>query len=172
MRAMRVQVHMLLNFAPILLATTQNLAPEAKQFDFWLGEWTCEGISYHPTDPKKNQPTTAENRIIRDFDGHVIHEHFKMGTFVGQSWSVYNAAAKRWQQTWVDNQGSYIALAGTFQNGKMILTTLPAPKKPKSFSRMVFSNFKPGSFDWDWEGSTDGGKTWKRNWHLHYTRKK
>jgi hypothetical protein len=37
--------------------------------------------------------------------------------------------------------------------------------------RMVFTNIKPDSFDWRWEASTDGGKTWQVNWPIHYKRK-
>jgi hypothetical protein len=149
----------------------QGPPSEIKQFDFWLGDWTCEGISYHPTDPKQNQKTSGQNSITREMDGFVVRENFTMGAFRGASWSVYTPANKKWRQTWVDNQGGYITLAGEFRLGKMILTTLPNEKTPKNFSRMVYSHIKNESFDWDWEKSVDAGKTWKLAWHLHYTRK-
>jgi hypothetical protein len=42
----------------------------------------------------------------------------------------------------------------------------------KMINRMVFYKIKPDSFDWNWEASTDGAKTWKTDWHIHYERKK
>lgn len=142
--------------------------PETKQFDFWIGKWKCEGESYGP-DGKKTH-TTATNTVRRTLDGHVVEENFEGAGMKGQSHSVYMPAGKKWRQTWVDNQGGYIALVGGFADGKMTLQTVANPANPNTASRMVFSNIQKDSFDWDWENTTDGGKTWKLNWHLHYTR--
>lgn len=164
---------MLLPFVITLAAITQMQTPvpaESKQFDFWIGEWTCSGESIGP-DGKKS-PTEGVNTIKRSFGGHVVEENFRMGQFHGMSMSVYDTKAKLWRQTWVDNQGSYIALTGEYRNGKMILTTIPKPKAPKSANRMVFYNIRPESFDWDWESTADGGKTWKLQWRLNYKRSK
>jgi hypothetical protein len=97
--------------------------------------------------------------------------------YLGKSWTVYNANYKMWQQTWVDNQGGYIALTGGKVGDSMVLTTaertVPASVSAtgKLTSRMVFFNIKKDSFDWNWEASTDGGKTWKLNWYIQYRRK-
>ena len=88
----------------------------------------------------------------------------------GMSVSVYSPAKKKWEQTWVDDQGSYFALSGEFKDGKMVLTTNPNPAAPKQFGRMTFHNITENSFTWDWEGTTDGGKTWSLNWQLLYKR--
>jgi hypothetical protein len=144
-------------------------APESSQFDFWVGDWVATwGDTLHGT-----------NRIEKMFGNCTIHENFsdpRLG-FLGQSWSVYNANYKQWQQTWVDNQGGYIALTGGKVGDSMILTTaertVPVKISPtgKIISRMVFYNIKSDSFNWSWEASTDGGATWKTNWLIHYKRK-
>ena len=36
---------------------------------------------------------------------------------------------------------------------------------------MVFKNITHDEFDWSWEGSKDGGKTWTVVWPIHYKRK-
>jgi hypothetical protein len=41
----------------------------------------------------------------------------------------------------------------------------------KIMQRMVFKNITPNSFDWSWEASKDGGKTWQVQWPIKYTRK-
>lgn len=145
-------------------------APEASQFDFWIGEWTATwGDTLHGT-----------NRIEKIFGNCTIHENFSDPgrKFFGQSWSVYNTNLRIWQQTWVDNSGGYIALTGGMAGDSMILQTaertVPATISPtgRIINRMIFYNIRPASFDWSWESSTDRGATWKPGWQIHYTRKK
>jgi hypothetical protein len=54
----------------------------------------------------------------------------------------------------------------------MTLQTIPDPKRPKLYQRMVFENITKDAFDWNWETSKDGGASWTLSWHLHYTRRK
>jgi hypothetical protein len=41
----------------------------------------------------------------------------------------------------------------------------------KVIQRMVFKNISRNEFDWSWEASKDGGKTWEVQWPIHYKRK-
>lgn len=144
--------------------------PVNHELDFWVGHWKCSGESYGAN----NQVTKTEgtNTITKTYDGHVTQENFRMKGLNGMSVSVYDSIAKLWRQTWVDDQGGYIALTGTFEDGKMTLRTIPRPDRPKAAARMIFSNITPDSFDWDWQTSRDSGTTWTPAWHLHYTRVK
>jgi len=142
-------------------------SPQASQFDFWIGDWIATwGDTLHGT-----------NHIEKMLGNCTVHENFSNSKILGQSWSVYSANYKQWQQTWVDNQGGYIALTGGMAGDSMVLTTaernVAASISPsgKIISRMVYFHIKPDSFDWSWEASTDGGKTWKQNWLIHYNRK-
>jgi hypothetical protein len=146
--------------------------PEAKQFDFWIGTWEAESVTTGPDGKQTIQKGT--NTIRKIMDGKVIHESFVMGSFKGESWSVYNPKAKRWQQTWVDNSAGYIPLTGTWDDSgkQMVLHTLTNPNHPDALNRMTFKNITKNGFDWDWEASQDGGKTYQMSWHLKYTRKK
>ena len=140
-------------------------APECSQFDFWIGDWS---LTYNDT-------MHAVNRISKEMDGCLIHEHFydAAKSYAGESWSVYNPLTKLWQQTWVDNQGGYIVLTGVFKDGRMTLFTEPAPMTGggKQQFRMVYYNITADTFDWIWESTIDEGKTWKINWRIHYKRK-
>ena len=140
-------------------------APEASQFDFWVGNW----------DLYSADTLTGTNTIYKIMDGCTVQENFesKKSGYSGKSWSVYNPQSQTWQQTWVDNQGGYIVLDGKFENGSMTLST--AAKKIKNGKeqvyRMVYHNITKDSFDWDWESTTDNGTTWVSGWHIHYKRK-
>jgi hypothetical protein len=45
------------------------------------------------------------------------------------------------------------------------------PDGSKVQQRMVFKNIGRNEFDWSWERSLDGGKTWEVLWPIHYKRK-
>ena len=140
-------------------------AAECSQFDFWLGDWD---LTYNDT-------VHATNLVTKEMGGCLIHEHFNdpSHAYTGESWSVYNAKTKLWQQTWVDNQGAYIVLTGAFKDGSMILYTEPTlqPDGKMKQSRMVFYDITPDRFMWDWESTIDEGKTWTNNWRIHYKRR-
>ncbi len=140
-------------------------APQASQFDFWIGNWELTwGDSLKGT-----------NIITKELDGCVIHEHFSdsLAKFYGRSYSVFNPTKGIWQQTWVDNQGNYMEFEGGFENGKMALgRSFIGPKGKTVMQQMIFSNISDSSLDWSWESSLDGGKNWKQNWLIHYKRTK
>ena len=143
--------------------TTPCSAPEASQFDFWVGDWNLTW----------NDSLHGTNHIEKLYGNCTIHENFKdpRSNFLGQSWSVYNPVAKLWQQTWIDNQGGYIVLTGNKEGNSIILKTQErATPNGKRQMRMVYENITPNSFDWKWEQSTDSGISWKTNWLIHYKR--
>ena len=65
-----------------------------------------------------------------------------------------------------------IDFVGEFKDGQMILARdAVRADGTKAVQRMVFKNITRNEFDWSWESSTDGGKTWKVQWPIHYKRK-
>ena len=136
-------------------------APEARQFDFWLGEW----------DLTWGEDGRGTNQITTRYDGCVLEENFSAQPtvdFMGMSVSTYNQEAKKWQQTWVDNQGGYIHLTGEFKDGRMVLVNQPITSDGQELFRMVFYNIEQDSLVWDWERSEDGGESWELRWRIHY----
>jgi hypothetical protein len=148
--------------------------PEFHQLDFWLGDWDLTHRSRVARDKDEWQDGKATNSIRAILDGCAVEEHFEDASqgYRGQSDSVYNPALHKWQQTWVDNGGEYLDFTGSFENGRMILSTPGKIGNQDGVKRMVFHDIKPDSFDWDWENSIDGGKTWVTMWKIHYARRK
>jgi hypothetical protein len=138
--------------------------PETAQFDFWLGDWDASwGEGQHGS----NHITKRWDRVIvEEFDG-------KPGMpLEGHSVSVYDAKAKLWKQTWVDNSGGYLDFTGGFADGRMTLARTYQKDGKTVHQRMVYHDITADAFTWDWEGSKDGGKTWEKVWQIHYTRRK
>ncbi len=143
---------------------SSHAVPEASQFDFWLGEWD---LSW----PDGGHGTNSIRAIL---DGKVILETFNAdpdGAFQGMSFSVYNPSLSKWQQTWVDNQGTYLDLLGGYQEGKMILERTTNVGEKSILQRMIFFNITDAHLDWSWERSQDHGTTWESLWQIHYQRK-
>lgn len=149
--------------------------PAKRQFDFWLGEWDLTWPGEQSGLPA-GQIGRGTNNIKAILDSAVIQENFAdlaPNSLHGMSVSVYNQRLGKWQQTWVDNQSSYLDFVGEFKDGKMILSRQATTKDGrKIIQRMVWHNIAKDQLDWNWEASEDGGKTWKVNWQIHYTRKK
>lgn len=144
-------------------------APEARQFDFWTGDWTLSWKTPGGTDG------AGANRIESLFNGCVPHENFETAgppPFSGRSYSVCSPRLKKWQQTWVDSGGTYLDFTGEFADGKMVLSRegILGNGKPGR-QRMTYYNISREQLDWDWETSEDQRKTWTLRWRIHYKRK-
>lgn len=143
---------------------------QQKQFDFWVGSWdlTWPGNS-------ASEVAHGTNNVSRILDGCVVQENFSGGAAIplrGMSVSLFNARSGKWQQTWVDNEGAYLDFVGEFKDGQMTLAReATKPDGSKVIQRMVYKNIMPMQFDWNWESSSDGGKTWKLIWPIHYEKK-
>ena len=154
-------------------ATSAAPAPTpqaADLFDFWVVDWQVTWKNADGTSGK------ACNHIARILDGNVIEEQFEQDPgdapplLKGRSLSVRDPKGQ-WHQAWADNQGGFFALTASADGDKRLFSTAltPAGDQVKG-QRMVFHHITKDAFTWDWEGTTDGGKTWKLLWQLHYQR--
>jgi hypothetical protein len=143
-------------------------APEYRQLDFWVGDWEAR------FDDGSGGSTTGRNVVTRILGDCVIEENFdgNPGTkLIGRSLSIYDARAKTWRQTWVDDQGSVFVLTGGPDGKDFVLATAPFGEGAKSRLRMVFTDIAADSFTWIWQKSSDGGSSWVTNWRIDYRRK-
>jgi len=147
-------------------------SPDARQFDFWLGEWNLTWPAVQ-TGGEEGETLTGTNRITRLFGECVIEENFATsdGGFLGRSLSVYDETAGLWRQTWVDSSGGYLVFTGTFDEERMELRTEPVERDGvQAINRMVFDDIAPDSLLWSWQTSSDQGATWRDLWTVSYRR--
>jgi hypothetical protein len=125
-----------------------------REFDFWLGEWEV----------RQNTPEGAlagHNRIERVAGGCGLVESWTgaKGT-IGTSLNLYDAGAKRWQQTWVDSSGTLLRLEGGREGDAMVMTgELPGPDGKPLRQRISWQALEDGSVRQHWQASPDG-KQW------------
>jgi hypothetical protein len=149
-----------------------NAQPE-DLFDFWLGDWSVTWTNADGTAGR------ARNRVTRTLDGQVIEENFEQDPadppplLRGRSLSVRQPATGLWRQAWADNQGGFFALTGGTDGADRLFSTalVPAGDTLRG-QRMVFHDIRPDTFTWDWQGTADGGRTWKLLWRLQYERRR
>ena len=127
-------------------------AAEYGQFDFWLGEWSV-------TTPDGKH--AGENSITRAH-GCVLREEWRgAGGFTGSSLNIYDAATRRWHQTWVDNSGTLLLLDGRFEDGAMRMTgSSPGSDGKPVQQRITWTPLDEKTVRQLWEQSADGGRTW------------
>jgi len=151
---------------------SQETGGDSTSFDFWVGRWSLRW-----TDPDSTR-ATGENVVRKVLGGAVLQENLRAlsganAGFDGMSVSVFSGADRRWRQTWVDNQKGYLEFTGGAMGDKRFFArTGTGPDGKTIHQRMVFYNITPDVFDWDWERSSDGGKSWTLEWRIHYERKK
>jgi hypothetical protein len=142
-------------------------APEHRQFDFWVGDWEVR---------TPNGTRAGENRIEAILDGCVVKEHWVGARGgAGESFNRYDAASRKWEQTWVDNGGNTLLLAGELTDGAMLLTG--TTKRPDGGTMLHRVRWSLIDGDADrlrqlWETSSDGGASWTVSFDGRYQRKK
>ena len=161
-------------FAKILELATRNqkpcaYAPENRQFDFWLGEWSV--VTSHGETP------AGDSRIELILGDCVVQENWTSAGNVGysgKSYNIYNGALKRWEQYWVDNAGGNIFFYGGLKNGMMDYWTdeIPQPDGKKLKRHLQFIKMGADKVRQFSQGSDDGGKTWFVEYDFTYNRKK
>jgi hypothetical protein len=141
-------------------------APEAHQFDFWIGDWEVKTPDGKPA---------GTNRVEQVLGGCALQEHWVGARgMTGTSLNMYISSSKQWHQTWIDDRGNLLLLDGTYRDGAMVLTGEGKPQAGSSTpprQRITWSRLDGGDVRQLWEQSLDGGATWKVVFDGRYHRK-
>ena len=127
--------------------------PEARQFDFWLGEWEVHAKG----------KVVGHNRITRIHGGCTLLEEYDTlpGRYEGRSFNYYDAADGSWHQVWVDSGGTRLHLRGGFADDRMIMAGERATADGPLTDRITWIDSLDGTVRQVWDQSRDGGVTWQ-----------
>lgn len=131
---------------------------EHRRFDFWEGTWDVEN--------QLREGPTGRNEIRLEQGGCVVREEYTVGPYSGTSLSFYDVRARQWRQTWIDNQGQPLYLAGGWRDGAMVMT---GPVGDTPTDRITWTPRDDGTVTQRWDKSEDGGETWKTAFDGLYT---
>lgn len=132
-----------------------------RQFDFWVGSWRCE---------TQDGNLAGTNTITLECGNKVLQENWKGASGgVGKSLNIYDAAQKKWHQTWVDQFGTLLLLDGELDaEGSMVLRGERPGKDGKTVKHQIKWTPKGEQVRQTWTFSTDDGKTWTTAADLNY----
>ena len=138
-------------------------APEAHQFDFWIGDW----------DVFEAGKLSGTNRIERLY-GCALHESWKSPELQGQSMNVFDAKRGVWHQTWIDSTSGLLVLEGAMKGPSLTMSDamLPGRKDPARMNEITWTPNADGSVRQHWRTTKDGGKTWETAFDGKYVRSK
>jgi hypothetical protein len=158
-------------------------SPEARQFDFWLGDWAIEQRilrqdgSYAEFPARTSvRPAAAGCALVEEWRGTV--QFFWAGMEApaelhGLSVRAWDPAAGAWVIHWLDDMDPALGepFVGGFEDGRGTFTqTTTGPDGVERMSRIRFENPADGVVDWSLETSRDGGESWTTLWSMHMTR--
>ncbi len=148
-------------------------AEEFRQFDFWIGEWDVLLRMIQPDNTWRDS-VGAKVNIHRILDGKAILELWDSGPIKGFSLRYFDPEQKKWMLylSWPRNNASSISqLAGEFRHGRGEFYSGPALGDASArISRYTFCDITPNSLRWDDAFSGDGGKNWRNNWIMEFSR--
>jgi len=128
--------------------------PEARQFDFWVGEWEVHA----------NGKVAGHNRISRIHGNCTVLEEYAAAAsaYEGKSFNYYDPTDGLWHQAWVDNSGLRLNLSGGFADGHMQLSGKRTnPKGESVVDRITWTPNEDGTVRQLWEVSKDDGENWQ-----------
>jgi len=139
--------------APISSPPAACVAPEFRQFDFWLGRWKV-------TNPQGKEVGTSEISAVSQ--GCAVREQWKSASgSSGTSISYYDSADHKWHQDWVGGDGTILHLHGEFAGGAMVLSEQSRTAKGTRLDRTVWTPRSDGKVKQEWTTSADDGRTWQ-----------
>lgn len=140
-----------------------KFSPEAKQLDFWVGEW----------DAMVNGRAVGTSVIQRLEDGCLIMENWTGGGgSTGKSMNFYNPVTKKWRQTYMSNGQGIWEMEGEYKDGAMRFEGEVISAAGKILTRVIFYNLSADKVRHTEDDSSDNGKTWTNVWDATYVRKK
>ncbi len=152
------------------------LPPEARQFDFWIGEWNVN-LRIRQDDGTWEDQVRSTARIYPILGGKAVLELWsdsREDGIKGFSLRYFDTARGEWV-LWLNwpgpNRSGSSSLAGKFRHGRgEFFATRRGPDGTETTSRYTFSDITANSLRWDDAFSTDGGLTWRHGWIMEFSR--
>jgi hypothetical protein len=138
-------------------------SPQARQFDFWIGDWKVTS----------GGTVAGHNTITSILGGCVLLEEYTnaKGTYSGKSFNYYDDVDGNWHQVWVDTGGLRLHLAGGYADGKMTMSGERVTGDETIIDRITWHNNDDGTVRQVWDQSKDDGATWENLFDGLYTKK-
>lgn len=140
--------------------------PAYRTLDFWLGDWTIAA---------PGAAADATSTVSADLGECVVVEHWNgEDNHIGENIFGYSADDQSWHGFFADSKGHvHVFLSGTVASGVAQFTgPNRGPDGATVLNRITVRRIDADHVEQKWEKSTDGGKTWSRQFLLQYARRR
>jgi hypothetical protein len=165
---------------------TQNVepysSPEARAFDFWIGNWAIQqrilqqdGTWFRAEATTSVSPTLNGSALLEHWVGTVQFFWEGMNTpqmMQGLSIRAYDPQTGKWYIHWMDTRAPYFGdpYIGNFDQNQGEFYREWRTPQGKRLGRITFSEITLDSVVWDLAMSTDEGQTWTTLWIMEMSR--
>ena len=142
--------------------------PEARQFDFWVGDWDVTAW----TGATVTLGNHGLNRIAAELEHCVIRERWTSATgSKGESMNFWDPNRRAWRQVWMDESGWSLDYEGEYKDGAMRFHGWSrGPNGEHRLEKLTFFNISRDTVRQTFEQSADSGKTWRTTFDGRYVR--
>jgi hypothetical protein len=168
--------------APASPKTGTCTSPQARAFDFWIGNWSIEQRILREDGTWLEEK--AKTSVSPALEGCALVEHWegtvqffwegmkKPEPMKGLSVRAYDPGTGKWSISWMDTRSPRFGAPyeGTFDGGKGEFFREWETPQGKRRGRITFSDTGPDSVHWDLAVSRDEGKIWSTIWIMEMRR--
>ena len=139
---------------------------EARQLDYWLGDWSVG---------TPEAPNTGHSKVSISLDKCLLTESWGSDTsnHQGENALAYNPEDKTWYGLFVDNRGRVHALKGVVTAGS---AEFQGPSRDANgkvvLNKVKVVRVKHDSVEQIWQKSSDNGASWTTDVQMQYLRKR
>jgi tetratricopeptide (TPR) repeat protein len=138
---------------------------DARQFDFFVGEWDAYG-------PQGRKAGTSVIQRVANGCGILENWANALGGGTGKSINFYDPRAGKWFQYWIGADGQPHRFSGVYRDGALRFEGEPQTQNGKNFiTRLTFFNVDANTVRQLSEQSDDNGKTWTVVYDFKYVRR-
>ena len=140
--------------------------PDARRFDFWIGEWDVRTAQGFPAGRSSIVAVSGQCALLESWTS-------VFGTS-GKSLNGYNRALGQWQQFWIGQDRTVTEYRSSSWDGpSLVFLAAAAPgDTTRTLQRLTFTPLSHDLVRQHGERSTDGGKSWGTTYDLYYQRRK
>lgn len=137
---------------------------EARQLDFWVGEWEV-------FDPRGRKSGTSVIERVANGCG-VLENWTSAAGGSGKSINFYDPRARKWFQYWIGADGNPARYSGVYRDGALRYEGEPFTQNGKTvITRLTFFDVDAVTVRQLSERSEDGGRTWSVGYDFKYVRR-
>ncbi len=153
-----------------------DLPAEAREFDFFIGEFDETHWRVQPTGQELNwkQNGTA----VRALNGHAVMEHAWFDTdpslpdAATSIIRIYNQSTRTWECLYFSNRfPSLLYFGGVREGDRMIMHGFDRNTASGPLNYWIFHSIEEEGYAWHFDQSADRGKTWSKVWTIDAKRK-